>query len=219
MAASTRKANTATSKQQILEAALNLAVEKGYVGTTMADVSAESGLPIGSVYWHYKNKEQLFVELLEHCFAEWQRINTDAPHTVRSRVERGIAGSAGTPPADYTREEAFLKVAMLLALDKKLGGLGQESMVHQKYVEIRRGMFEVLVAQMSGLVPDDVLAQFPELPERLTILSLALTDGFFLHASSAVGKDFDSYVALAGRVVDQTLAEHVEQARRIRPSA
>lgn len=213
MAATSRRANSAQSKQQILDAALTLAVEKGYAGTTMADVSAASGLPIGSVYWHFKNKEQLFVELLDHCFAEWRRINEKNPGSVRDRVERGIAGSAGTPPADYTREEAFLKVAMLLALDKKLGGLGQESVVHQKYVEIRRGMFQVIVGQMAAMVPDDTLAEFPELPERLAILSLALTDGFFLHASSAIEKDFDSYVTLAGRVVDQTLAEHTARAR------
>lgn len=213
MARSPRSESSAQSKRQILEAALDLAVEKGYVGTTMADVSAASGLPIGSVYWHFRNKEQLFVELLDHSFTEWKRVNGARPASVRDRVERGIAGAAGTPPADYTREEAFLKVAMLLALDKRLGGLGAESEVHQKYVQIRREMFAIIVANMADLVPADVREAFADLPEQLAVLSLALIDGFYLHASTAAGKDFDRYVALAGQVIDQTLAEHVALAR------
>lgn len=214
MAARTpRSESTAQSKRQILEAALDLAVEKGYAGTTMADVSAASGLPIGSVYWHFRNKEQLFVELLEHSFEEWKTVNGTRPATVRDRVERGIAGAAATPPADWTRGEAFLKVAMLLALDKRLGGLGDESVIHQKYVAVRREMFTTIVGHMASFVPDDVVEVFPDLPEQLAVLSLALIDGFYLHASSAVGKDFDRYVGLAGRVVDQTLAEHTALAR------
>lgn len=208
-----RSESTAQSKRLILEAALDLAVERGYAGTTIAEVSASSGLPIGSVYWHFKNKEELFVELLDHSFEEWKKANGAPPTSVRDRVERGIAGAAATPPADWTKGEAFLKVAMLLALDKRLGGLGEESVIHQKYVTVRREMFATIVDHMRQLVPADVETTFPDLPEQLAVLSLALIDGFYLHASSAVGKDFDRYVGLAGRVVEQTLAEHVTLAR------
>ena len=90
----TRQARSDKSRDQILLAALDLALEHGYQGTTMAAVSASSGLPIGSVYWHFKSKEQLFVALLEHCYQAWMELHS-GPEGLRRKLSRGIAGTAG----------------------------------------------------------------------------------------------------------------------------
>ncbi|KAB8183679.1 TetR/AcrR family transcriptional regulator [Microbispora catharanthi] len=207
-----RRARSENSKEQILQAALRLAVERGYEGTTMADVSAESGLPIGSVYWHFKNKEQLFVELLEHCHAEWLKIHS-GPIAVRDKVTRGIAGQVREDPGGYSREEALLKVAMILALDKRLGGLGEDSEVRRTYIRIRSKMFEVNVRHLADSLPGDVVEAFPELPEKLAVLSLALTDGFYVHANSAIRIDFAEYADLAALALEGLVDRYVKLAR------
>ena len=85
--------STPGNEKAILDAALTLAVTAGYEGTTMAEVARLSGLPVGSVYWHFNNKEQLFSELIEYCFEQW-KVDHTGP-TNRDLLRRSIAGSAG----------------------------------------------------------------------------------------------------------------------------
>ncbi|MDO9396217.1 MAG: TetR/AcrR family transcriptional regulator [Herbiconiux sp.] len=53
-------------RRQIAVAALTCFSRKGFEGTSMADIIAESGLSAGSLYLHYKNKN----DLIEHVVAD-----------------------------------------------------------------------------------------------------------------------------------------------------
>lgn len=48
-------------REEILNAVLRCFVRTGYNGTSMDDVVAESGLSKGTLYWHFKNKRELFM--------------------------------------------------------------------------------------------------------------------------------------------------------------
>ncbi|MEU0284299.1 TetR/AcrR family transcriptional regulator [Streptomyces sp. NPDC052492] len=209
----TRQARTGRSREQILRAALDLALEHGYQGTTMAAVSTESGLPIGSVYWHFKSKEQLFVALLEHCYEVWMEIHS-GPEGLRQKLSRGITGLSGADPAQYTKEEALLKAAAVWALSRQLGGLGEDSEVRAAYLRMRVEMFRVDVARITESVPADVTERFPDLPTKLTVLSLALTDGLYVHANSEVHLelDFAEYADLAARALESLVDDHARRA-------
>ena len=54
------------SKNQILDAALEVFVNKGYSETRMDDIVHKSGLSKGAIYHHYKSKRDLFLSLIEH---------------------------------------------------------------------------------------------------------------------------------------------------------
>ena len=58
----------AESKDQthrlLLDAADRVFVRLGYQGATLDGIAAEAGFTKGAVYWHFKNKEALFLELL-----------------------------------------------------------------------------------------------------------------------------------------------------------
>ncbi|WP_324785931.1 helix-turn-helix domain-containing protein [Streptomyces sp. H51] len=209
----TRQARSDRSREHILQAALDLAVEHGYQGTTMAAVSAASGLPIGSVYWHFKNKEQLFVALLEHCYEVWMEIHA-APEGLRRKLSRGITGLTGADPEQYTKEEALLKAATVWALSKRLGGLGEDSEVRAAYLRMRAEMFKVNVRRIAESLPDEVTERFPDMPAKLTVLSLAVTDGFFVHANSEVHLDLDfgEYADLAARALEGLVDDFARRA-------
>lgn len=49
-------------KDIIIDAAARLFTEKGYYSTSMDDVAKEAGVAKGSLYYHFKNKSQLFLE-------------------------------------------------------------------------------------------------------------------------------------------------------------
>jgi AcrR family transcriptional regulator len=48
-------------RQRIIDAAIKVFGELGYQRATIQDVVRESGLSVGAVYTHFKNKEQLFL--------------------------------------------------------------------------------------------------------------------------------------------------------------
>jgi AcrR family transcriptional regulator len=52
-------------KQDVLNAALKLFCEKGYHATTMDEIAKEAGTGKGTVYWYWKSKEDIFLELLD----------------------------------------------------------------------------------------------------------------------------------------------------------
>ncbi|MEW2624377.1 TetR/AcrR family transcriptional regulator [Streptomyces sp. NPDC048106] len=216
----TRQARSDRSREQILQAALDLAVEHGYQGTTMAAVSTESGLPIGSVYWHFKNKEQLFVALLEHCYEVWMKIHA-SPEGLRRKLSRGITGLAGADPEQHTKEEALLKAAMIWALSKRLGGLGEDSEVRAAYLRIRMEMFKVNVQRVTESIPDEITERFPDMPVKLAVLSLAFTDGFYVHANSEVhlDLDFEEYADLAAQALEAVVDNFARRAAEERPDS
>jgi len=59
-------------KNQILDAALQIFVKKGYSETRMDDIVQESGMSKGAIYHHYSSKKDLFLELIDYwevyCF-------------------------------------------------------------------------------------------------------------------------------------------------------
>ena len=58
--------NQMDRKNQILEAAFKVFVEKGYSKATMDDIVDSSGLSKGALYHYYKSKKDLFLSLIEH---------------------------------------------------------------------------------------------------------------------------------------------------------
>lgn len=62
---SATEAKKRTTREQILQAALTCFADKGYHKATMDDIVAESGMSKGSLYWHFKSKQDLFVSLID----------------------------------------------------------------------------------------------------------------------------------------------------------
>jgi AcrR family transcriptional regulator len=54
------------SRAQVLDAALALFSHQGYRATSMRDIAAKAGVSTGNVYHHFKEKEAIFLELLDH---------------------------------------------------------------------------------------------------------------------------------------------------------
>ena len=59
------------TKKKILKAALACFNEKGFVNTCMNDIVARSGVSKGGIYWHFKSKEEIFVQMIENDYDTW----------------------------------------------------------------------------------------------------------------------------------------------------
>lgn len=64
MVRKTKEEATAT-RHQLLEAAEAVFYNKGYSQTTLMDVAKYAGMTRGAIYWHFKNKADLFEAMVE----------------------------------------------------------------------------------------------------------------------------------------------------------
>jgi TetR/AcrR family fatty acid metabolism transcriptional regulator len=69
-----------SKRNAILAAATRLFSRKGFKGTSMAELSKATGAAGGTIFHHFKNKEDLFLNMLENVKAtiltEFDRITS-----------------------------------------------------------------------------------------------------------------------------------------------
>jgi len=57
-----------TRKNEIIDASINLMYLKGYNGTSVKDITDAAGIPKGSFYNHFKNKEHYAVDAINYFY-------------------------------------------------------------------------------------------------------------------------------------------------------
>jgi AcrR family transcriptional regulator len=67
-----KRANGEVSRERILDAAAEIAGERGYEGTSINLISERSGLPASSIYWHFEDKDELIAAVIDRSFNQWE---------------------------------------------------------------------------------------------------------------------------------------------------
>lgn len=196
--------STPENERAILEAVLQLAVKVGYEGTTMAEVARVAGLPIGSVYWHFENKEGLFAALIDYCFEHWKARHRGPEN--RAILRTSIAGSAANSADPANAQEAFWIIGLLFALEKRLAG----NAARQKYLEVREEMYELMVEAVTPGLPPEALDVKPDLARKVVMLGRALTDGFYISASAGDQIDFAEAAELSALAMEKLVQHYAE---------
>ncbi|GAA3685506.1 hypothetical protein GCM10023081_23770 [Arthrobacter ginkgonis] len=121
------------SRRRILEAALGIAAESGYRAATIARITEETGLPASSIFWHFKNKQVLLAEALEHSYQgrraevpEW--VQTGSPETLEARLVENLTFGARVP-----RQSDYWRLGLTVALE----GPDVDPQLSGRFVEIR----------------------------------------------------------------------------------
>lgn len=201
--------HTHGSRQMILEAALTLAAERGYVGTTMALVRRATGLPPSSLYWHFSNKDQLLAEALEHGYTRWRRIVPQWEPTPSGRdLREGLLANLRRTTSDTRGAEAdWWRMGLMLALES---GPTVGDGPRERFLRIRTQMltgFEMWWSEAVDLPATHI--------ETLAHLTLAAHDGLFIHVQTDEYADLDP---LRQRLADG-LVEVADHLRKVDPGA
>jgi AcrR family transcriptional regulator len=73
-----KQERAARTRVEILEAAINLFSRRGFLATTMADLSRAIRMTPGALYWHFPTKEDLLLaaieELHQRCVREFEDV-------------------------------------------------------------------------------------------------------------------------------------------------
>ncbi|WTN38510.1 TetR/AcrR family transcriptional regulator [Streptomyces sp. NBC_00631] len=77
----------------LLAAATELFLAKGYAGSTMADISAAAGVARGNIYWYFNSKDDIFAAVMDRMLSREIRIlGEELAHAdPLSRLVRGLS--------------------------------------------------------------------------------------------------------------------------------
>jgi AcrR family transcriptional regulator len=178
-----KRADGELSRERILDAATEIAAERGYEGTSIALVSAKCGLPASSIYWHFTDKDDLIAAVIERSFASWLTAwrfpdEGDAPDRMKGMAMQIAKALLDSPD--------FIRLGLMLALERRP-------------VEPRaRAMFLQARAQAYGQMTDVIGELTPDLTEaqthQLATYALAGADGLFI--AKEIGGDSVDLVGL-----------------------
>ena len=166
---------SAASRERILDAAFDVICDDGYSGATMAKVAKKAELPVGSVYWHFENKDLLLAALIETSFERWHsQVAATLQPLPGELFEQHIERIFGSSEAGRQYDAAdFWRLGVILSVEKSV----REQVARERFLKIRQKQRAELAAWWRSTMPAAVVAHDPDLPERLSGFTLALQDG------------------------------------------
>jgi len=200
-----KRADGELSRQRILDAATEIAAERGYEGTSIALVSKKCGLPASSIYWHFKDKDDLIAAVIERSFASWLAAwqfpdEGDAPDCMKGMAMQIAKALLDSPD--------FIRLGLMLALERR----PVEARARAMFLQARAQAYGQLIDVIGELTPDLTDAQ----THQLATYALAGADGLFI--AKEIGGDAVDLIALFemhARVLYDTalrmIAESAEQ--------
>lgn len=190
---------SAQVRERILNATLEVARESGYQGLTIARVSAASGFPTGSVYWHFTNKDGLLCAALDLSFQRQRdALTAFAPRPGESAhdyVDRSFDGIR-----DSRTPWEFWRIGATLAADET----APEKQTLERFKQLRHEARGLYAGWWRSVLPSHGSTAAGHTAEDFADLMLLIHDGFdlALAAGDSSGRQIDVLAAALHAMVN-----------------
>ena len=107
------KEEAATTREQLLDAAERVFRERGVASSSLAEVASAAGVTRGAVYWHFRDKADLYAAMCERATLPLETMLADAGSTIHASplaALRELALTALTRLARDPRSQAVFEV-------------------------------------------------------------------------------------------------------------
>ncbi|TXT41045.1 MAG: TetR/AcrR family transcriptional regulator acrAB operon repressor [Comamonadaceae bacterium] len=105
------KEDAQATRHQLLEAAQRVFADKGVSRTSLQDIAQAAGVSRGAIYWHFKNKADLFNAMMECAILPMeqamQRIGHDARQDPLVELERAMLQTMHSIATDASTRAIF----------------------------------------------------------------------------------------------------------------
>lgn len=208
------------ARRRILQAAFEIASERGYDGTTLALVTARAGLRPGSVYWQFDSKDTILAEVLEVSYEQW-RADMDSAAAAWERTapdaaaleshDPGQRAAAATARLRHMLAEGLLAkpqfwtLGLMLAFERHL----TETTARQRFRQIRAVTVSQLEQRFTAALPDRVAAADPGLARTLAQLTMIWSDGLLICSQTDEPFDMDGALVLLAAGLEAVMTEAV----------
>ncbi|MGH9126960.1 MAG: TetR/AcrR family transcriptional regulator [Acidimicrobiales bacterium] len=161
-------------RQQLIDAAWRCVDRVGYHNLTIDDVCAESNLSKGAFYTYFKQKQDLFVALLDEDAAALEAIINDLGATDLSAIERIRRFLRAV--LERGQDNAVVQMRADLWAEVR-----DDPDVQKRFSETVSERRRVLAGWIDDAVRSGEMVDIP--PNAFASILLALADGLMLHSS------------------------------------
>jgi AcrR family transcriptional regulator len=169
-----KRVNGEESHTRILDAATEIAGERGYDGTSIALVSERSGLPASSIYWHFEDKDHLIAAVIERSFNRWlDGMGAWVPKVKGATRHEVFAASIAQTAKALTEAPDFLRLGLMLGLERR----PKEATARNLFLQVREEAYKRIVAHYAGFFEGEL---DEDGVRSLATLAMAGTDGLFI---------------------------------------
>lgn len=111
-------------RQQIVDAARTRFSDRGFAGTSMADVVTEAGLSTGAIYRYFRSKDELIIAVCEQGSSAFpEDLTADAIHDFLERMRRLARDKGHARLVAQIYAEAALSPALAEIVQEQLEGM------------------------------------------------------------------------------------------------
>ncbi|MFN8158430.1 MAG: TetR/AcrR family transcriptional regulator [Candidatus Nanopelagicales bacterium] len=202
------------SRERLLWAASRVAAERGYVGTTISRVCAESGLPVSSVYWYFDDKDALLGAVVQSSWETWLEHQPTWEPVVGAEQRDAVLRTVlleGT--RSFLDSPDFLRVGHGVTLARQ----DLETAAHTLFRELRRDTERLLTTWFVDTFEGSPHEGDKALAVVLARIVIAVTDGLFVAEQIDDWEwDLEAFVDLLVAVLEQVIdsAPPVKASRR-----
>lgn len=206
---SRKNARGAESRREILQATFQIASERGYDGTTVAEITKRTGLPASSIYWHFTDKDTLLAEVISDSYQRWR---STQPTWAQAPGTGGLQGAISAALAQMSQgiieQPEFWRLGIMLAMEHRV----TEAAARVRFREVRGDTLALLTAWWSRALPPEYLTTVPDAAFAMARMTLAFGDGLFIATQIDGDINVRRFVSLLAVALD-AIAQHVLQSR------
>lgn len=152
-------------RDQILDAARDLFATKGYQATTIEDLMAACGIAKGTLYYHFKGKEEVLLALVVRTVAEMTTRASAVAAGDGSALDRLLAAIVAARAQEHE-----------LVIAEEMNASGKAEFHLLGVVELTRRLGPVL----AGIIVDGVASGEFDTPDPLTAAEMVLVSASVL---------------------------------------
>lgn len=174
-------------KQRIIDAAIEVLKENPIEDATVRKIASKAGLTTGAIYHHYKNKDELFFDVIKQSLLFTHKIAEAVKNKSNSKKGDGLLSEITLEVAKRMSKADEQKLHIQLLNDAIARGGAIKKKYQNNYTDIinntadlfdrafemqnleyKRGIAAILVAAMDGIAMQQALGVLPEDLERMT---------------------------------------------------
>ena len=187
--------------KKLISAALKNYALYGYHGATMKKIADEVGIKPASIYFFYKNKEELFIaafqQLLDRHFQKMESIfheNQDKP--VKQIFPEMIDGIVSHHTGDMQGTDAYISL-----VTSPIDEISQY--LHQHMQRYNNWLVDTLQSSLRKSYPQITDAEMNRIIKQFVLIG----NGVFWGIKLYKGKDFEEQVVLAIQILESLFDE------------
>ena len=132
------------TRKKILESAQRLFTRRGYERTSLSDIAKYAGVTRGAIYWHFENKEELLVNLMD--FIDTEMFSIQLLHDAADPAEPDPLSKLKTCIKSMVDEESnkFFSSSLMSMIISIMNGSSGNEIVRTKLLEFIKSRHELM---------------------------------------------------------------------------